>query len=778
MHSPLRMLIAMLVFAVNLSAQVVPATKNSPAIVDSDSFLKAHMRPAKTAKPLTEIDKLLARMTLKEKVGQMTQLEIGMISDGIDQQIKINPAKLRKAIVEYGVGSILNVKDEALPVERWHEIIREIQAAAAQTRLKIPVLYGIDSIHGANYIQGSTLFPQPLGMAATWNPELMLKGSQISAAQTRAAGIPWTFSPVLDVGRNPLWPRMYETFGEDPYLASVMGVATVRGYEGDDISSPQQVASCLKHYVGYSFPHSGQDRTTALIPDSILREFFLPSFAAAIKAGASSVMVNSGDINGIPGHINKYLLTDVLRGELGFQGMVVSDWEDIKKVANVHHAAADEKDATRKAVLAGIDMSMVPSDYSFADLLVALVNEGKVPMSRIDEATRRILALKWELGLFDDPLRGISAKPIDKAQAEAAALAAAQESIVLLKNANNVLPLAKTARVLVTGPTADSLIPLNNGWTYVWQGDRAKMYPAAEYPTILGAIKAALPAANVSYVAGTTIDKETDVAAAVAAAKDADVVIASLGEWSYTETPGNIDDLGLPRAQLNLVEQLATAGKPIILVLAQGRPRIIHSITNLASAIVLAPNPGNQGGRAVADVLFGAVNPSGRLPFTYPPAPNALITYDHKAYQNGTQVFALSPFRPEFAFGSGLSYTTFTYSDLKVSKNQMATNDRSGVSVSVRVANTGQRAGKEVVQLYLGARYASVAPAGKKLKRFAKISLEPGEAREVSFNLAPADFALFNAQGKPAMEETDFDVFVGGLQQTVKVAGRAAEARR
>lgn len=777
MPSPFRMLIAVVVFAVNLSAQVTPAAKNSPAIVDSDAFLKAHIKPARSAKPSTEIDKLLARMTLKEKVGQMTQLEIGMISDGVDQQIKVNPAKLRKAIVEYGVGSILNVKDEALPVERWHEIIREIQAAAAQTRLKIPVLYGIDSIHGANYIQGSTLFPQPLGMAATWNPELMLKGSQISAAQTRATGIPWTFSPVLDVGRNPVWPRMWETFGEDPYLASVMGVATVRGYEGSDVSSPQQVASCLKHYVGYSFPHSGQDRTTALIPDSVLREFFLPSFAAAVKAGARTVMVNSGDINGIPGHINKYLLTDVLRGELGFQGMVVSDWEDIKKVANVHHAAADEKDATRKAVLAGIDMSMVPSDYSFADLLVALVNEGKVPMSRIDEATRRVLALKSELGLFDDPLRGISEKPGDKAEAEAAALVAAQESIVLLKNANNLLPLAKTARVLVTGPTADSLIPLNNGWSYVWQGDRPKLYPA-EYPTILGAIKASLPAANVTYVAGTTIDKETDVAAAVAAAKDADVVIASLGEWSYTETPGNIDDLGLPRAQLRLVEQLATAGKPIVLVMAQGRPRIIHSITNLASAIVLAPNPGNQGGRAVADVLFGVVNPSGRLPFTYPPAPNALITYDHKGYQSGTQVFALSAFRPEFAFGSGLSYTTFTYSDLKVSKTQMATNDRSGVSVSVRVANTGQRAGKEVVQLYLGARYASVAPAGKKLKRFAKVSLEPGESREVSFNLVPADFALFNAQGKLAMEETDFDVFVGGLQQSVKVAGRGPEARR
>jgi beta-glucosidase len=774
MHRMLWMLSGFFVCTLTMAAQTATPAKPASPIVDSETFLKMHLPPGKPAKPLSpEIDKLISQMTLKEKVGQMTQLEIGMISDGIDQAIKINPAKLRKAIVEYGVGSILNVKDEALPVARWHEIIREIQAAAAESRLKIPVLYGIDSIHGANYVQGSTMFPQPLAMASTWNPELMLKASQITAAQTRAAGIPWNFSPVLDVGRQPAWPRMWETFGEDPYLASVMGVASVRGYEGTDISSPQQVASTLKHYVGYSFPLSGHDRTPALIPDSTLREFFLPSFAAAVKAGAHSVMVNSGDVNGIPGHTNKYLLTDVLRGELGFQGMVVSDWEDIKKLATVHRTAANEKEATRQAVLAGIDMSMVPSDYSFADLLVALVEEGKVPMSRIDEAVRRVLALKWELGLFQDPLRGISAKPIDSAEADRVALEAARESITLLKNANNTLPLAKTARILVTGPTADSLIPLNNGWTYHWQGNRPGLYPQ-NYPTILGAIKAMAPQSSVTHVPGAAIDKEVDIAAAVAAARNSDVVIASLGEWSYTETPGNINDLTLPEAQLRLVEQLATAGKPIVLVLAQGRPRIINSIVGLADAIVLAPNPGNQGGRAVVDILFGEVNPSGRLPFTYPPAPNALLTYDHKAYQGGTKSFDLAPFRPQFAFGSGLSYTTFAYSDLKVSPPR-STGER---EVSVRVANTGQRAGKEVVQLYVGARHASVAPAGKKLKRFAKVDLPAGEAKVVTFTLRPDDFAVFNAQGKPVIEGGEFDVMVGGLQQTVQVSPGAVARRR
>src|SRR5258707_1239672 len=374
-------------------------------IDDSDLFFQNAIHTAGPERDNSQkIEALLKRMTLEEKVGQMTQLAIGMISNGRDQSIQIDPAKLEKAVVRYGVGSILNVAEQALTADRWHEIINQIQdSATKKTRLGIPVIYGIDSIHGANYVQGATLFPQEIGMAATWNPELMKRGSEIAAMETRAAGIPWTFSPVLDLGRQPLWPRFYETFGEDPYLAKVMGVAFVRGVEGNDISSPDHIASSLKHYVGYSFPLNGRDRTPAWIPENYLREYFLPSFDAAVHAGARTVMVNSAEINGTPGHTNHHLLTEVLGGELGFRGFVVSDWEDIKKLVTVWHAAPDEKEATRLAVMAGIDMSMVPQDYSFSDLLVALVKEGKVPMSRIDEAVSYILRVKFDLGLFENP---------------------------------------------------------------------------------------------------------------------------------------------------------------------------------------------------------------------------------------------------------------------------------------------------------------------------------------------------------------------------------------
>src|SRR4051812_35022445 len=384
-------------------AQQSQAPANAPAaafrtsdLADSEQYFERAVRHPQPKVDAAAIERLLKQMTVKEKVGQMTQLEIGMISDGIDANITVNPAKLHKAIAEYGVGAILNVKDEALPLAKWHQYIRAIQAEAAKTRLRIPIIYGIDTIHGANYVKGATLFPQPIGMAATWNPELAQRGAEIAADETRAAGIPWNFSPVLDIGRQPLWPRIYETYGEDPYLAKVMGVATVRGYQGndDDLASPTHVAACLKHYVGYSGPVSGHDRTPALIPENTLREYYLPTFRAAVNAGAASVMINSGEVNGIPGHANHFLLTTVLRQEMGFDGVAVSDWEDIKKLVSHHRVAANEKEATRMAVLAGIDMSMVPSDYSFSDLLIELVNEGAVPMSRIDEAVRRILLMK------------------------------------------------------------------------------------------------------------------------------------------------------------------------------------------------------------------------------------------------------------------------------------------------------------------------------------------------------------------------------------------------
>jgi beta-glucosidase len=745
---------------------------------DSDEFFQIALNPGPERDNSQKIEALLKRMTLEEKVGQMTQLAIGMISKGQNQEIQIDPEKLDKAIVRYGVGSILNVSEQALTPDKWHNIIGQIQEAATKkARLGIPVIYGIDSIHGANYIQGATLFPQEIGMAATWNPELMKRGSEIAAMETRAAGIPWSFSPVLDIGRQPLWPRFYETFGEDPYLAKVMGVAFIRGFEGTDVASQDRVASSLKHYMGYSLPLTGRDRTPAWIPETQMREYVLPPFAAAVKAGARTVMVNSAEINGVPGHINHHILTDILRGELGFKGFVVSDWEDIKKLVTIWHIAATEKEATRMAVMAGIDMSMVPLDYSFADHLIALVKEGAVPQARIDEAVRRILRVKFELGLFDKPVPDPALKSkIGLPASRQASLQAARESMTLLKNVNNLLPLSKDRKVLVTGPTADSLISLNNGWSYVWQGSEESLYPK-DRPTIRRAIEAKAGAANVTYVPGTKITRpagstsnntptdveaEVDIPAAVRAAAAADVVVLCLGEGSYTETPGNITDLTLGEPQLKLAEAIEATGKPVVLVLVEGRPRIINRIVDKAGAILMAYNPGNEGGQAVADVLFGDFNPSGKLPFTYPRTPNGLITYDHKAFETEDTAFGNMAFTPQFEFGQGLSYTTFGFSDLRL--GQKTITGAADLSINVTVTNSGRRAGKEVVQLYVTDLVASLSPAGKRLKRFAKVYLEPGQSRTLSFKLRRDDLSFIGADNKPVVEPGEFEVRIAGLK--------------
>jgi len=768
--------------AKSMSAVPTQSVERGPVtadIDDSELFFQDAIRAAGPQRDYSQkIDALLKRMTLEEKVGQMTQLAIGMISKGQDQNIQIDPAKLDKAIVRYGVGSILNVAEQALTVDKWHDIIGQIQQTATKkTRLGIPVIYGIDSIHGANYVQGATLFPQEIGMAATWNPELMKRGSEIAAMETRAAGIPWSFSPVLDIGRQPLWPRFYETFGEDPYLAKVMGVAFVRGLEGSDVGSQDHVAASLKHYMGYSFPLTGRDRTPAWIPENYLREYFLPTFDAAVKAGAHTVMVNSAETNGIPGHVNHHILTDILRDELGFKGFVVSDWEDIKKLVTIWHVAATEKEATRMAVMAGIDMSMVPLDYSFADYLIALVKEGAVPESRIDQAVRRILRVKFELGLFENSMPNPALKSkIGLPESRQAALQAARESMTLLKNTNNLLPLAKDRKILVTGPTADSLISLNNGWTYVWQGSEESLYPK-DRPTIRRAIEATAGAANVTYVPGTKITRragsssnntptdleaEVDIPAAVRAADAADVVVLCLGEGSYTETPGNITDLTLGEPQLRLAEALEATGKPLVIVLVEGRPRIINRIVDKAGAVLMAYNPGNEGGQAIADVLFGEFNPSGKLPFTYPRTPNGLITYDHKAFETEDTAFGNMAFKPQFEFGRGLSYTNFDYSDLRLNKKTMTRNGE--LSVSINVTNSGRRAGQEVVQLYVSDLVASLSPAGKRLKRFAKIYLEPGQSRTLTFKLRPDDLSFIGADNKPVVEPGEFEVIIAGLK--------------
>ena len=752
-------------------------------LVDSDEFFQRTIRTSPERDNTRRIEDLLKRMTLEEKVGQMTQLAIGMVVSGRDQDVKIDPAKLEKAIVKYGVGSILNVSEQALTVDKWHEIINPIQEAATKkTRLGIPMIYGIDSIHGANYVQGATLFPQEIGMAATFNPELMKRASEIAAIETRAAGIPWSFSPVLDLGRNPVWPRFWETFGEDPYLAKVMGVAFVRGLEGADVSSPSQVASSLKHYMGYSVPLTGRDRTPAWIPENYLREYFLPTFDAAVKAGARTIMINSGDINGVPGHINRQILTDILRTELGFKGFVVSDWEDIKKLVTTWRIAPNEKEATRLAIMAGIDMSMVPLDYSFADHLIGLVKEGAVPQSRIDEAVRRILRVKFELGLFEKPMPDPSLKSkFALPEYREVSLQAARESLTLLKNANNILPLAKTTKVLVTGPTSDSLISLNNGWTYVWQGSEEGLYPK-DRPTIRKAIEAKAGAGNVTFVQGTKItrpagstsnntptdqEEEVDIAAAVQAAQNVDVIVLALGEGSYCETPGNITDLTIGAPQIKLAEALKATGKPIVFVLVEGRPRIINRIADAANAILLAYNPSNEGGTAIADVLFGDVNPSGKLPFTYPRTPNGLINYDHKPFETENTSFGNMAFNPQFRFGEGLSYTTFTYSDLRVGKDTISANDE--LPVTVIVKNVGNRAGKEAVLLYVSDLVASISPPGKRLRRFAKVSLEPGQSRTLTFKLRREDLSFIGADNKSVVEPGEFEVRTAGLTQKFTV---------
>lgn len=471
-------------------------------------------------------------------------------------------------------------------------------------------------------------------------------------------------------------------------------------------------------------------------------------------------MVNSAEVNGVPGHVNHQLLTDILRKELGFDGFVVSDWQDIKKLVSEWRIAANEKEATRMSVMAGVDMSMVPSDYSFSDLMIQLVKENKVPMSRIDEAVSRILLVKYQTGLFDKPMPDASLKSnFATAESRAIALEAARESMTLLKNENSILPLSKDRKVLVTGPTADSLISLNNGWTYVWQGNNAALYPK-DRPTVLQAIRAKA-GDKVSYVPGVTFDKEIDINAAVQAAEAADVAIVCIGESSYTETPGNITDLTLSEPQLKLAERIAATGKPVVLVLVEGRPRVINKIVDGAKAILMAYNPSNEGGTAVADVLYGDYNPNGRLPFSYPRTPNGLITYDHKLFETENTSYGNTAFSPQFEFGSGLSYTTFGYSNLQVSPSNTSANGT--VKVNVTVTNQGQRAGKETVILYVRDVVASLSPPGKRVRRFAKVSLNSGESRTLSFTLRPEDLSFIGLNNKPVIEPGDFEVMVGGL---------------
>jgi len=676
---------------------------------------------------------------------------------------KIDADKIKEAILKYHVGSILNVSGGAYTREHWHEVISDIQAEASKDRLKIPVIYGIDAIHGVTYTQGSTLFPQEIGMAATFNKEIAYKAGTITAYETRASYIPWNYSPVLDLGKSALWPRIYETFGEDPYLIKTMGVSIIKGYQGNDVGDKFHVAACMKHYLGYGDPLNGKDRTPAWIPDRYMREYFLPPFAEAVKAGAKTLMINSGEINGVPIHGSHYMLTDVLRGELHFEGIAVSDWRDIEYLHDRHHIAATQKDAVRIAVNAGVDMSMVPYEYSFYNYLVELVHEGKLPMSRINEAVHRILKVKYELGLFDRPVGNPDDYPkFGSDEFRQVSLNAATEAITLLKNNNNILPLKKDMKVLVTGPTANTMRSLDGGWSYTWQGEKADHF-AANKNTILKAIQQKIGKENVTYEPGTTVDSALNVKDAVAAAKKADVIVLCLGEISYTENVGNIDDLNLPWAQTELAMELAKTGKPVILVLAEGRPRVVTEADSHSAATLMMYFSGNEGGDALANILFGDANPSGRLPVTYPRHPNALVNYYRKNLENGNSDDSHG-YNPLYEFGFGLSYTTFGYSNLHLSKPNLKENET--LTVTVDVKNTGQREGKESVLLYTSQSYASIAPDFKRLRAFDKIDLKPGETKTVTFKITAKDLAFVNDLSKTVTEPGEFKIQIGDQTQT------------
>jgi beta-glucosidase len=698
-------------------------------------------------------------MTTEEKVGQMTQITLEQFAKSDqDGYLILDEQKLRDGIVQHHLGSILNCGGQARTVQNWQEIIAKIQdIATKETRLGIPIIYGIDTIHGANYVLDATIFPQNIAMAATGNVSLMERNGEVSALETRATGIPWNFGPVLDVARQPMWPRVFETFGEDPYIASTMGAAYIRGQQGDDLANPLKVATCMKHYLGYSWPQSGRDRTPAYIPDRQLRQWFVPPFAAAVKAGAVTCMANSSEINGVPVHSSSYYLKDLLRDELGFKGFVVSDWADIENLYTREKVAKDRREAVKMAVMAGVDMSMVPYDYSFYDTLLQLVNDGEVPMKRIDEAVTDILRVKYRLGLFEDvyPRKNL-VYSVGSDASRRVNREAAQEAMTLLKNDGDLLPLAKDRKVLVTGPTADKLSVLNSGWTFTWQGNKEELYPQDKH-TILEAIQGKVGRENVTYVDAVTFDKEIDIARAVKAAAGVDAIVACIGEPPYCETPGNIDDLTMTEPQLNLVQALAKTGKPVVLVLVEGRPRVIRTIVDDARAILMAYLPGLEGGQAVADVLFGDVNPSGKLPLTYPKHPGGFMWYDHKVSetQGGNR------YDPQWPFGYGLSYSKFVYHGLRVDRSEVGPQD--ALVATVEITNVAERPGKEIVQLYLSDVVASVTPPVKVLKRFQKVEIQPKDTQTVRFTLGWDDLAFIGRDNKPVVEPGEFKVQVGDM---------------
>lgn len=742
-------------------------------------FRSSAQQQAKLSPLQQKVNALLAKMTLEEKVGQMAQITLDVIGKGNDRFSSVEPFVLdekamHKALVQYKLGSIINTSNNrARTPQIWFEIINTIQQTAmSQNKNSIPVLYGIDAIHGETYTVGATMFPQQIGQAATFNRALVRRGAEITAYETRASSIPWAFSPLLDLGADPRFPRQWESFGEDPYVVTELGLQMVKGLEGEknDVSNPFKVASSIKHFLGYQVPISGKDRTPAVISDQALREYHLPPFKAAIEAGAKSIMINSGLINGVPVHSNYKILTKLLKEELGFKGLVVTDWGDIENLHQRDHVAKDNKEAVMMAINAGIDMSMIAYNYEpFCDDLIALVKEGKVKQTRIDDAVRRILQLKFELDLFKNPTTHVKDYPEFGSKAfEQAAQNTAAESITLLKNTNAVLPLNKSAKVLITGPNANSMRTLNGAWTYSWQGEKVEEF-ASQYHTIVEAMQNKIGKQNVTFVPGVSYKMDgkyweeyaDKMEEAVAAAKDVDIVLLCLGENSYTETPGNLHDLYISDLQTELAQKLAATGKKIILILNEGRPRVISKFEKKMSAVVQTYLPGNFGADALADILYGDVNPSGRLPYTYPQFPNALFNYYHKPSEARATTEGVynydADYNPQYTFGHGLSYTNFTYSDIKLSSPLLKKGET--LTISVQITNSGKIAGKEAVLLFISDLVAStISPDAKRLRGFEKIELKPGETQTVSFKIRPENIAYVNPENKWITEAGEFSI--------------------
>jgi beta-glucosidase len=710
----------------------------------------------------SDIEAIVSTMTLEQKVGQMTQINIDVISVGeiynLDEPHQLDSTKLDSAINHYFVGSVLNAGGHTYTRDHWEEIITRIQEKATSEGTEIPIIYGIDAIHGVNYTVGATLFPQEIGQAATWNSSLVEEGAAVTAYECRASGIPWNFSPVLDVARQPLWSRFFETYGEDVYLAKSMSAACVRGYQGENPAHPHKVAACMKHFLGYSMPLSGKDRTPAWIPERQMREYFLPTFQTAIDEGALTVMINSGEMNGIPVHANHEILTNLLRDELGFAGLAVTDWEDIIKLYKEHRVAKDMDEAVKMAVLAGIDMSMTPNDYSFNRSLIKLVRNGEVPESRLDESCRRILWVKKQLGLFDNPIPDFgSYDKFASEQHHESALNTALESLTLLKNSGSLLPISEETNLLVCGPAANSLNILNGAWTHTWQGVD-ETYNTEGAATILDAL-GEVSSGNVDFVLGTSLESDEGIAEAVVKARQADVILVCLGEIPSTEKPGDIEDLNLSAAQQNLVKELSKVGKPIVLALVFNRPKIIREIEPLADAIVHCYLPGDFGGEALTSILYGQANPSGKLPFTYPRQTGSLVPYDHKYTETLDKHFGRNAFNPQWEFGFGMSYSSFSYDKLDLDKELYSKDDT--VRFNVQITNTSDLDGKEVIRVYVTDRIATITPSVKRLRAFKKVLIHAGETVSVRLDMPVSELSFVDENNEWILEPGEFEVSVG-----------------